>query len=180
MELQAKFSTRSQQRRSTMRQLNVIIKLRMGRTKPIVSEDYVVGLTDGEGCFHVNTWKSPAYRAGYGVQMHFHIKMQEKDKPLLEKVKNTMQCGAVYFQKEQRINHCQCYRYTVNSQKDVFERVIPFFKKHSLQSVSKAKSFSVFCQIAELVKSGQHLTESGIDKIRTLKLQMNQKTVGLA
>ncbi len=152
----------------------------MGRTKPIVSKEYVVGLTDGEGCFYVNAWKSPSYRAGYGIQLHFHLKMQEKDKPLLEKIKNTLECGAVYFQKEQRANHCQCYRYTVNSQKDIFEKVIPFFKQYPLQSVTKKRSFMIFCQIAELVKSGKHLSESGIDKIRTLKLQMNQKTIGLA
>ncbi|MHB1316283.1 MAG: LAGLIDADG family homing endonuclease [Minisyncoccota bacterium] len=163
-----------------MRQLNVIIKLRMGRTKPVVSKDYVVGLTDGEGCFFVNMWKSPSYRAGYGIQLHFHIKMQEKDKPLLEKVKNTLQCGAVYVQKERRLNHCQCYRYTVNSHRDILEIVIPFFNKYPLQSVSKKRSFTFFCKIAHLVESGSHLKESGILKIRALKSKMNQKTTGLA
>ena len=152
----------------------------MGRTKPTVSKDYVVGLTDGEGCFFVNTWNSPAYKAGCGIQLHFHIKMQEKDKPLLEKIKNTLKCGAVYFQKEHRANHCQCYRYTVNSHRDILKVVIPFFKKHPLQSVSKQKSFVVFCQIAELIQSGKHLTKHGIKKIRTLKSQMNRKTAGLA
>jgi hypothetical protein len=152
----------------------------MGRTKPIVSEDYIVGLTDGEGCFHVNLWKSPAYRVGFGVQLHFHIKMQEKDKPLLEKIKNTLGCGAVYFQKERRINHCQCYRFTVNSHRDILEIVIPFFKNNPLQSVSKNKSFLVFCKVAELVHSGEHHTKKGIEKIRKLKLVMNQRTIGLA
>ncbi|MDQ5949494.1 MAG: hypothetical protein QG589_620 [Patescibacteria group bacterium] len=152
----------------------------MGRTKPIVSKDYVVGLTDGEGCFYVNIWKSSSYKAGFGVQLHFHLKMQEKDKPLLEKIRNTLDCGAVYFQKEQRRNHCQCFRYTVSSQKDIFEKVIPFFQKNPLQSVSKSRSFGVFYKIAYLVKSGQHLKKTGISKIRGLKLQMNQKTIGLA
>jgi hypothetical protein len=152
----------------------------MGRTKPIVSKDYIAGLTDGEGCFYVNTWKSLSYKAGYGVQLHFHIKMQEKDKPLLEKVKNTLGCGAVYFQKEVRLNRCQCYRYTVNSQKDILQNIIPFFLHYPLQSVSKRKSFKIFCQIAKLVETGEHLTSSGIKKIRALKLKMNQKTIGLA
>ena len=152
----------------------------MGRTKPIVSKDYIVGLTDGEGCFYVNTWKSSSYKAGYGVQLHFHLKMQEKDKPLLEKIKNTLDCGAVYFQKEQRANHCQCYRYTVSSQKDILENIIPFFQQYPLQSVSKRMSFLIFCQIAKLVQSGKHLTESGVKQIQTLKSRMNKKTIGLA
>lgn len=152
----------------------------MGRTLPSVSNDYVVGLTDGEGCFYVNIWKSPAYRAGAGVQLHFHLKMQERDRDLLEQVKNTIGCGAVYFQKEKRINHCQCYRYTVSAQRDILNTVIPFFRKYPLQSASKRANFEFFCQIAELVREGKHKTREGLEEIRVLKAQMNQKTDGLA
>ena len=152
----------------------------MGRTKPIVAKEYVVGLTDGEGCFYVNVWKSSLYRAGHGVQMHFHIKMQEKDKSLLEKLRNTIGCGAVYFQKEQRINHTQCYRYTVSAQRDILNIIIPFFKQYPLQSASKRKNFKIFCRIACLIQVRAHLTEKGIKRIQALKSQMNQKTVGLA
>lgn len=170
---------RSQLRRSTMRQVSVRI-WRMGRTKPTVSNDYVAGLTDGEGCFYVNIGILPAYRSGVRVQMHFHLKMQEKDRPLLEKVKNTLGCGEVYFQKEKRRNHAQCYRYTVSSQEDISRNIIPFFEKHPLQSVSKLYSFKAFCKIARLIERREHLTKSGIEKIRRLKSEMNQKTVGLA
>ncbi len=152
----------------------------MGRTKPILAHEYIVGLTDGEGCFHVNMGEFPAYSSGVRVQMHFHLKMQEKDRPLLERLKNTLKCGAVYFQKEKRANHCQCYRYTVSSQREILDNIIPFFKKYPLQSVSKRKSFDMFCRIARLVRKGAHLTKEGIQEIRLLKSQMNQKTIGLA
>ncbi len=152
----------------------------MGRTKPRVSREYVTGLTDGEGCFYVNVGISSRYRSGVRIQLHFHIKMQEKDKQLLEKVKNTIGCGAVYFQKEQRANHAQCYRYTVSSQSDILNVIIPFFQQHPLQSYSKNYSFHVFCKIAELVKNKAHLSKIGIKKIRVLKSKMNQKTLGLA
>lgn len=153
----------------------------LGRTKPVVSPDYIVGLTDGEGCFFVNTWKSSSYKVGYCIQLQFHIKMQEKDKPLLEKVKNTLGCGAIYFQKEKRTNHCQCYRYSVYSYKDILETIIPFFQQNPLQSVSKLENFEIFCQIALLVKAKEHLAESGVEKIKTLKQKMNLKTTtGLA
>lgn len=152
----------------------------MGRTKPIVANEYVVGLTDGEGCFYVNMGKYPAYKSGVRVQMHFHLKMQEQDRPLLEKIKNTLKCGNVYFQKEKRVNHSQCYRYTVCSQKDILTKIIPFFLKHTLQSASKRKSFKAFREIAQLVKRSAHLTKKGIKQIQLLKAQMNQKTIGLA
>ena len=152
----------------------------MGRTKPTVSNEYIVGLTDGEGCFYVNIWNSSLYRAGAGVQLHFHIKMQERDRKLLEKVKNTIGCGAVYFQKEQRSNHCQCYRYTVSAQRDILNTVIPFFKKNPLQSATKRASFDIFCRIACLIQMGKHKTTEGLEEIRLLKYRMNKKTVGLA
>jgi len=145
-----------------------------------VSADYVVGLTDGEGCFYVNLTSMPAYRSGVRVQMHFHIKLQEVDKEVLEQVCATLQCGNVYLQKEKRINHAQCYRYTVSAQKDILKSVIPFFKKHPLHTLSKRKNFELFCSIAEKVSNGEHLTERGVRDIRALKEEMNQRTIGLA
>ena len=152
----------------------------MGRTKPTVSEEYVVGITDGEGCFYVNVSKSSAYRSGYLVQLHFHLKLQARDGDVLWKICNTLKCGSVYFQKENRENHTQCYRYTVNSQKDIFETLIPFFIAHPLQTTSKSASFETFCQIAKLVQQGRHRTIEGVEEIVALKKNMNKKTVGLA
>jgi len=152
----------------------------MGRTKPTVSDDYVVGITDGEGCFYVLLSKTSAYQAGWRVQLHFHLKLQEIDEELLWKVRNTLDCGNVYFQRETRSNHTQCYRYTVGATRDVIQKIIPFFKKHQLQTASKRRSFKLFCQIADLMKKEKHLTSEGIEKIRALKLQMNRRTVGFA
>ena len=152
----------------------------MGRTKPGISNEYVVGLTDREGCFYVHIRTSSAYRARAAVQMHFHLKLQERDRQLLEMVRDRIGCGAVYSQKEQRANHCQCYRYTVSAMRDIENMVIPFFTKYPLQSASKKANFDLFCQIAQLVKAQKHLTSEGLDEIRALKRCMNVKTPGLA
>ena len=152
----------------------------MGRTKPVVSADYLVGITDGEGCFYVNVSKMSAYKTGYRIQMHFHLKLQEIDKSVLDKIKNTLGCGGVYFQKEQRRNHTQCYRYTVSSQKDIFDKLIPFFRQNKLQTKSKLRNFELFCENASLIKADKHLQKSGIDKILLLKSEMNKRTTGLA
>lgn len=152
----------------------------MGRTKPIVPAEYVVGITDGEGCFYVNLGKSVAYKSGWRVQMHFHLKLQESDQELLWKIRNTLDCGNVYFQKEQRKNHTQCYRYTVSARRDIESKVIPFFKKHRLQTASKSKSFNIFCKIADLISQDKHLMPKGVEQIRVLKQSMNRRTIGLA
>lgn len=153
----------------------------MGRTKPTVSEAYIVGITDGEGCFFVNVSKSSAYKSGWQVQLHFHLKLRAEDVEILWKIRNTLECGNVYFQKEKRANHTQCYRYTVSAFRDIEQHIIPFFKAHPLQTVSKQRSFSSFCKIASLVAQGAHRTKEGIETIRALKEGMNKKhTVGLA
>lgn len=146
-----------------------------GRTKPTVSPDYIVGLTDGEGCFYVLI-RSPNQQGGAVVQLNFYIKVQQEDRKMLDKVRNALDCGAVYFQHETRENHAQCYRYTASSQRDVFGKIIPFFQKHQLQSTSKQKNFKLFCQIANLVLSGDHHHAKGIEQIRNLKSQMNRRT----
>ena len=168
-------TTRSQLRHST--EYTKLIYSR--RTKPVVSPNYIVGLTDGEGCFY--TLVRPPYNRNGGamVQLCFFIKIKEEDKEILEKVRNTLGCGAVYFQHETRINHTQCYRYTVNSHRDILGRIILFFQKYPLQSNSKQEAFQVFCEIAELVRKGEHHIKEGIEKIQKLKKQMNRRT-GLA
>lgn len=152
----------------------------MGRTKPTVSNDYIVGLTDGEGCFYVNKSNMEAYTSGVRIQLHFHLKLREGDKEVLEKIREALGCGAVYFQNERRLNHTKCYRYTVSSQRDIFEKVIPFFRKHSLQTASKRRSFLLFCKIAALIQKKKHLTRKGIDEIIALKKAMNNRIIGLA
>lgn len=112
--------------------------------------------------------------------MHFHLKLQATDRDLLQKICNTLDCGKVYFQAEKRQNHTQCYRYSVSAWRDIESKVIPFFKKHQLQTASKGKSFAIFCQIADLVKQGKHLQNDGIEMIRILKGDMNKRTIGLA
>ena len=144
------------------------------RTKPTVSLDYIVGLTDGEGCFYVCIRPPYNKNGGAMILLSFYIKMQEKDKFLLEKVKNTLDCGNVYFQNEKRPNHAQCYRYTVASHRDILGKVIPFFEKYPLQS-TKVENFNIFCSIAEMVRNGEHHNQKGIEKIRLLKSKMNRR-----
>ncbi len=168
-------ATRSQLRRSTRSEMDIILSER-GRAKPMVSPDYIVGLTDGEGCFYVLVRPPYNRHGGAMVQLRFFIKIQEEDKEMLEKVRNALDCGSVYFQHEKRMNHVQCYRYTVGSHRDIFGKIIPFFRAHPLQGVSKLRNFKIFCDVAALVLKGAHHRKEGISKIQQLKSHMNHRT----
>jgi hypothetical protein len=140
----------------------------------MLSADYIVGLTDGEGCFYVNI-RPPDKRfsrSKYSVATHFYLKMREDELDLLKKVKKFFGCGAIYYQKDKRRNHNSCYRYEINAQKDIHEVLIPFFDKHPLQSAKK-KNYEIFREIAGLVRDKMHREEGGLRRIIWLKSQMN-------
>ena len=142
----------------------------------MLSADYLVGLTDGEGCFYVHVRARQSNSPQPRVDTHFYIKLHEGEKDLLEKVKEAFGCGAVYVQKETRSNHSQCYRFEINAKRDIYNVVIPFFEKHPLQS-RKQKSFEIFKGIAFRVKNREHKTPEGFRTIQELKRQINIGTL---
>ena len=148
--------------------------LKGGREKPNgLSADYIVGLTDGEGCFYVEV-REPNGTHTYRVEMHFFIKLREDELPLLKKVQTFFNCGGVYFQKEYRVNQRCCYRFGVTAQKDLHKTILPFFDKYPLQS-KKQQNYLFFRQIAKMISNKEHKTNEGIQKIRQLKAQMNNR-----
>lgn len=142
----------------------------------MISADYIVGLTDGEGCFYVLIKPPFNKNGGAIVQLSFFIKLQSQDKDLLDRVQKFFGCGKVYFQNETRVNHTTCYRYTVNSHRDILGVIVPFFKEHRLWSSSKKRSFHIFANIAQMIAASQHKSAKGLELIRELKSKMNHRT----
>jgi hypothetical protein len=140
----------------------------------MITADYIVGLTDGEGCFYINVRPSDKrYRGSKtGIETHFYIKLREDEFPLLNQVKSFFGCGAVYYQKEKRKNHSPCYRFEINSQKDINEILIPFFDKHPLKS-KKKKNYLIFRKIATIIRNNDYKEDGSLRKIQQLKSQMN-------
>ena len=143
-----------------------------------LNPNYIIGLVDGEGSFTVyvrNPTKiscKPLLRR-VQVEPRFYLKLIEKDKEILYKLKDFFGCGSVYFQKDSRPNHQNCYRYEVYNRDDLRKIVIPFFKKNILKFPSKKKDFIIFCKMFELIDCGYHLKESGLRKLFELKQQMH-------
>jgi hypothetical protein len=51
-------------------------------------------------------------------------------------------------------------------------QIILFFEKYPIRG-SKAKNFSDFCKVVELMKNKTHLTDDGLDQIQKIKSGMN-------
>src|SRR3989344_7535403 len=145
------------------------------RTKPgMLSADYIVGLTDGEGSFTVflNPPNKKYGSVHYRIQCRYYIKMREDELPLLEKVQKFWGCGKIYFQREYRKNQRNNYRFEIFNYELLNSVVVPFFKKHSLES-KRIKDFEIFCEILKLARAKAHRTAKGLKKIQKLKAGMH-------
>lgn len=141
-----------------------------------LSNDYIVGLVDGEGIFTVyvrNPLKVSKSKRRVIVEPKFCIKLIEEDKNILERLKKFFGCGSVYFQKDTRPNHKNCYRYEVYNRNDILQVIIPFFRENRLQLKSKRDDFEIFCQIMNMIKKEEHLNQKGLKKLFILKQLMH-------
>ena len=129
--------------------------------------NYIVGFVDGEGCFSVSINNRSNGRSE--VRLIFEIELREDDLEILERIKEALGCGNIYHLTYERyVKWKPHYKYKVSNFKDISGKIIPFFQKFSLQA-KKKQSFKFFCEVAELIKRKQHLTEEQVEVIRQMR-----------
>ena len=128
---------------------------------------WITGFVDGEGCFHVGINPHGDMTAGYQVLPEFTVVQHERDVQVLYALKEHFGCGVV------RVNHGARMAYRVRGIKHLLERIVPFFVEHPLKT-RKNVDFQKFRDVLLMMDAGEHLTASGIDKIRTIAAQMNR------
>jgi hypothetical protein len=63
--------------------------------------------------------------------------------------------------------------YEVNTLEAILEHVIPFFRRFGFLSAKKQRDFAKFCEIAEIVRRGEHHFEEEITRILEIRREMN-------
>jgi len=142
----------------------------------MLSPDYIVGLTDGEGSFGVFIYP-PSKKRGtkyYRIEYRYYIHLREDELPLLEKVKHFFKCGNIYFQKDTRKNHRNGYRFEISSKGKIKEVVMPFFREHLLHSMGRKNDFKLFCQIHKIAENKKHLQKQDVERINKFKAKMHK------
>lgn len=135
---------------------------------------WIVGFTDGEGCFSVSIFKNSTSKLGWQVFPEFVITQGKKSLPALELIRAHFGCGKIFVNKRYDNHHEHLYRYCVRSVSELRECIIPFFQTHTLRT-AKQTDFELFAEIVELLNQKKHLSQSGLKKI-ALKIQkMNRK-----
>jgi hypothetical protein len=131
-----------------------------------LSEQWVVGFVDGEGCFFIGINKQPEMTTGYQVLPEFRIIQQKKDVQILYALKKFFQCGVV------RKNHDDRFELRIRKF-DCLVKIVEFFESHPLYT-KKNVDFKKFAHIIRWMKEDQHLTKEGLIKIIEIASEMNR------
>jgi hypothetical protein len=126
---------------------------------------YLAGFADGEGSFNVSFRPRQDYKSPWKVSLCFNI--SQKDKVILALFKHHLGCGTLRGRPD------GVWYYEVNNFNAIWDNVIPFFKRFGFLSAKKKRDFAKFCQLAEVIKRNEHLSEEGIKKILEIRREMN-------
>ncbi len=129
-----------------------------------LSPDWVVGFTDGEGCFFVGINPNPQTQTGYQVLPEFIIVQHKRDIQILYALKRFFRHGVV------RPNHDDRYAYRVHDLKGL-RAVCNFFLRHPLKT-KKRIEFLRFHRIITMMERGDHLRLEGLIEIVQIALRM--------
>jgi hypothetical protein len=139
--------------------------------KPVIPHaKWMQGFTTGEGCFYVNIFKSSHHKLGFQVRVEFELAQHIRDSLLIESVKDYLCCGIVSSYSKGMVKF-KCIRFT-----DISSIIIPFFKEHYPLG-NKRLDFVDFCIVVKLMEDKAHLSEEGLEQIRSVKAGMKTKRV---
>jgi hypothetical protein len=128
---------------------------------------WVVGFTDGEGCFHVGIARHPEMTSGFQVLPEFTIVQHKRDIGVLHALKQFFDCGVV------RVNHGDRMCWRVRKLEHLCDRIVPFFEKHDLKT-RKRQDFLRFRKVVRWMSDGRHLTAEGLKEIMRIAEEMNR------
>jgi hypothetical protein len=131
-----------------------------------ISRDYIVGFTDGEGCFTLHISKHKKCPFGLCFTPSWSVSQNRTSESVLQDIQAFFNCG---FTRPDR----KTSKYEVRNLEDLLQKIIPFFKKNPLRT-QKKHDFLVFCEICEVLQKRDHLKEPGVIKLLDLAYSMNQ------
>ncbi len=157
----------------------------------MVSDDWILGLTEGEGCFSIamqryvdrKPRKNPGKRnvlherraSGIRVNPSFRINLRWDDVAALEMVRDHFGVGAIYFQKKSQ--------YRASSQDNAvfcvqgFEslKVVRSFFERLKFNTKKGADFKLWCECLDLITQKKHLEKNGLLRICAIRDLMNSR-----
>ena len=137
-------------------------------------DEWIVGFTDGEGCFSIAIVRNRVCRLGWQVQHEFSVTQSASSLEALELIREFFGCGTIIPNRRRDNHNDLMLRFSVKRRTDLVQVVVPFFTDHPLRT-AKRVDFSRFKLILDLMEEGRHLESDGLAEIATITETMNRR-----
>ena len=135
---------------------------------PSLSDAWLSGFTDAEGCFNVNIEQRLNTKTGYRVVLRFILDQKEASNLFLH-IRDLFGYGQVNL----RSNTNSIYRYHVNTFKGLIT-VRNYFLTYPLKT-KKKESFNKWNKVYDMVLNKEHLVSEGLNNIRIIAKEINKE-----
>nr|4YIS_A Chain A, Meganuclease I-CpaMI [Cryphonectria parasitica]4YIS_B Chain B, Meganuclease I-CpaMI [Cryphonectria parasitica] len=138
--------------------------------KGIPDPNWISGFASGDSSFNVKISNSPTSLLNKRVQLRFGIGLNIREKALIQYL-------VAYFDLSDNLKNIyfdlNSARFEVVKFSDITDKIIPFFDKYSIQG-KKSQDYQNFKEVADIIKSKNHLTSEGFQEILDIKASMNK------
>lgn len=147
----------------------------MAADKPVISlpetlnPQWVSGFVAGDGGFSIYVRAGKDYVLLEKVYCRFHIAQHVKDLELMKLFIKFFNCGSVNVRSNTATPRCD---YFVQDTISILEKILPHFDTYPLLNL-KQEDYICFKKCMTIIKLKQHLTTEGLNKIKSLNLEMN-------
>nr|YP_010390835.1 LAGLIDADG endonuclease [Fusarium brasilicum]UPX01629.1 LAGLIDADG endonuclease [Fusarium brasilicum]UPX01681.1 LAGLIDADG endonuclease [Fusarium brasilicum]UPX01835.1 LAGLIDADG endonuclease [Fusarium cortaderiae] len=130
---------------------------------------WVSGFVAGDGGFSIYIRSAKDYVISEKVSCRFHIAQHIRDLELMKLFIKFFDCGSVGVRSNKATPRCDFY---VQDFFLIVEKILPHFDTYPLLNL-KQQDYLCFKECVSIIKSKTHLTREGLNKIKSLNLEMN-------
>jgi hypothetical protein len=134
-----------------------------------LNPQWVSGFVAGNGGFSIYTQPTKDYTLSEKVSCIFYITQHIKDLELIKLFIKFFNCGSVNIRSNLATPRCGYY---VQNTTLLLEKILPHFDAYPLLSL-KQKDYICFKECMTIIKLQKHRTQEGLNKIKSLNLEMN-------
>lgn len=155
-----------------MKKYTIESLLRLFHGKRTALFNYIAGFVDGEGSFSVAIIKNPSKKGGWLINPCFQVYQHENHREILELCQEVFKTGRIY----RKSGTHPVLNFSIDSMRNIKERVIPFFDKYPL--ITKYDAYQKFREIVLAIDKKEHLTSKGFERLVRIAYSMNQQGKG--
>jgi LAGLIDADG endonuclease len=126
----------------------------------LLSNHWLAGFTDADGCFHISIVNSSTYTTGKRIRLEY--KITQKDPTALKKIQQVFGGGLSFCKKKIMYRYC-----SINL--NATYQVISYFDTFHCNSSPKLVDFLKWRKVYRIIQRKEHLTSKGLEEVFLIK-----------